>query len=61
MCNVLCRFEELYRAEENHTHKLHKVVTSVFRALPSLNPTILHNNYEDLVHLGIIAHLQAEQ
>ena len=30
------------------------MVTSVFRALPSLNPDIIHNNYEDLVHLGII-------
>ena len=26
----------------------------MFRALPSLNPDIIHNNYEDLVHLGII-------
>ena len=30
------------------------MVTSVFRALPSLNPDTIHNNYEDLVHLGII-------
>ena len=50
----ISRFEELYRAEENHTHKLHKVVTAVFRGLPSLNPNTMSNNYENLVHLGII-------
>ena len=37
-------FEEIYRAEENHTHKLHRAVSDVLRALPTLSPNSLAKN-----------------
>ena len=50
-------FHELYKAEENHTHKLHQVVSTVFRALPSLNPAIIETDFEEFVRLGILENL----
>ena len=47
-------FHELYKAEEDHTHKLHQIVTSVFRSLPSINPSLIKNNLEEFVRLGIL-------
>ena len=47
-------FHDLYKAEDDHTHVLHSVVTSVFRALPSINPGTIKNNFEEFVRLGIL-------
>ena len=47
-------FQELYRAEEDHTNDLHQIVTSVTRALPSVNPDNIGDNLEEIVRLGII-------
>lgn len=46
-------FHELYKAEENHTHKLHQIVTSVFRALPSINPEKIKVEFDEFLRLGI--------
>ena len=46
-------FEELYRAEENHTHKLHRAVSDVLRALPILSPYSIAKNPDLLPNLGI--------
>ena len=47
-------FHELYKAEEDHTHNLHKILTSVTRALPSINPAKIGDNFEEFIRLGIL-------
>ena len=52
-------FHELYKAEEDHTNKLHRIMTSVSRALPSINPAVIRENVDKFVKLGIIDTLPA--
>ena len=47
-------FQELYKAEEDHTHDLHQILNSVTRALPSINPVKIGDNFEEFVRLGIL-------